>query len=83
MSVTVHKCEAFNDKDKGGNPIPDTFHQERYDNQFPGEGVPVSQSYDKTKRAFSGVNICPYCEKDVTNEPKATKEQRQYLAGDV
>jgi hypothetical protein len=78
--VTVHECEQFNDKDKGGNPIPDTFHQERYDNQFPGKGVPVSQTFNRKEKTWSA-NICPWCGKDVSNEPEATREQRNYLEG--
>ena len=78
--VTIHECEQFNDKDKGGNPIPGTYHHERYDNQFPGSGVPVSQTYNKATKEYSK-NICPFCGKDVSDAPAATREQMNYMAG--
>lgn len=79
--VTVHECEAFNEKDKGGNPIKGTFDIARYDGQFPGKGVPVAQVYDKKTRTWSGTNICTFCGKDVTKSDKANKEQLAYIGG--
>mgnify|MGYP001603944135 CR=1 FL=1 len=82
MSVHIHECEAFNDRDKGGNVIPNTFHQERYDNQFPGKGVPVMPTYNKKTKTYADP-ICPFCGKDVSKQPLATKEQKNYLEGNA
>jgi hypothetical protein len=80
LSVHVHKCEQFNDKDQGGNPIPNTYHQDRYDRQFPGEGVPVLPTYNKKTKTYAPP-ICPFCNKDVSSEPLATYDQRRYMEG--
>jgi hypothetical protein len=80
VSVHIHKCESFNDKDLHGNVIPNTFKQERYDRQFPGEGVPVLPTYNRTTKTYSKP-ICPFCNKDVSDQPLASKEQRKYMEG--
>jgi len=78
--VHVHECEQFNDKDKGGNPIPGTFHQERYDGQFPGRGVPVARRFDKKTKEWSKP-VCPWCGKDTSTDPLATRDQLNYMEG--